>query len=218
MSDTATIPFQTASGASASTPTPESGPQEGRRNVLVIAGVAAVALLALGGYFLFFAGGGDPAPATPAPAPSGAAVQPSAPAAEPAAPAVGQKINARNFGTDPFTPLVQEAAPAAAGTTTVAGTASAEDTGATSPGDPAAAGSTASTPTQTTSHSFRVVSVAPNNGAVDVNVDGKVYRNLHAGEVFATYFKVVLISGTTNAFQYGEEKFNVLGTKRLTIA
>jgi hypothetical protein len=75
-----------------------------------------------------------------------------------------------------------------------------------------------SAPAETASHSFRVVSVAPNNSAVDVKVDGKVYRNLHAGEVFATYFKVVLISGTTNAFQYGEEKFNVLGTKRLTIA
>ncbi len=60
--------------------------------------------------------------------------------------------------------------------------------------------------------------VAPDNSSISVKVDGKTYNNLHAGEVFATYFKVVLISGTTNAFQYGEEKFNVLGTKRLTIA
>jgi hypothetical protein len=36
--------------------------------------------------------------------------------------------------------------------------------------------------------------------------------------VFADYFKVVLIGGQVNSFQYGEEKFNVLGNKRLTIA
>ena len=75
-----------------------------------------------------------------------------------------------------------------------------------------------SAPVASTAHSFRVVEVAPDNSSVTVKVDGKVYRNLRAGEVFAKFFKVVLISGTTNAFQYGEEKFNVLGTKRLTIA
>ena len=49
-------------------------------------------------------------------------------------------------------------------------------------------------------------------------MDGKRYANLRAGEVFASFFKVRLISGTSNSFQYGEERFNVLGNKRLTIA
>src|SRR4029079_7225533 len=96
-------------------------------------------------------------------------------------------------------------------TTTTTGTTT---TGTT----PATTDSGVAEPAATTAHSFRVVAVTPNNSAVDVKVDGKVYSNLRAGEVFAKYFKVVLISGTTNPFQYGEEKFNVLGTKRLTIA
>jgi hypothetical protein len=36
--------------------------------------------------------------------------------------------------------------------------------------------------------------------------------------VFATYFKVRLISGQVNSFQYGDEKFNVSGKVKLTIA
>ena len=62
------------------------------------------------------------------------------------------------------------------------------------------------------------MSVAPDNSTITVNVDGKRYANLRAGEVFASFFKVRLISGASNSFQYGEERFNVLGNKRLTIA
>ena len=198
-----------------------------RGKLLAIGGAATVLVLAVVGYFLFFAGGSDPAPATP----SATTVKPAAPApvADPAdTSSKPAKLNQKNFGRDPFKALIVEApdttVPAVgtvggAGSTTTTGTSAGTSTG--TAGGSTASGSTdagTSTPAQTTSHSFRVVSVAPNNSAVDVKVDGKVYRNLHAGEVFATYFKVVLISGTTNAFQYGEEKFNVLGTKRLTIA
>jgi hypothetical protein len=196
-----------------------------RNRLLVVGGALVVLVLGVVGYFLFVAGG-DAAPA-PAVTPH-KSIAPSAPA-EPATPSdtKAAPLKQRDFGRDPFHALIAPADPVGAvggaGTSTVSGTTA---TGSTT--DPAANPVTGSTtggsaggvsaPAQTTSHSFRVVAVAPNNSAVDVKVDGKVYRNLHAGEVFATYFKVVLISGTTNAFQYGEEKFNVLGTKRLTIA
>jgi hypothetical protein len=191
-------------------------PAGARSRLLLVGGIAVVVVLAVVGYFLFFAG-------SPAEDDSPAATPPKAVAPAAPAPAAEQpvttptKINQRNFGRDPFKALIVEAP------VVDTSAASSSDTSTT---DTSATGSTGSTstatnvtqPTATTSHTFRVVSVTPNNGAVDVKVDGKVYRNLHAGEVFATYFKVVLISGTTNAFQYGEEKFNVLGTKRLTIA
>ena len=39
-----------------------------------------------------------------------------------------------------------------------------------------------------------------------------------AGVILWLGTKVVLISGQVNSFQYGDEKFNVIGTKKLTIA
>ncbi len=226
MSDTATIPFQTSNGLEAPAQGPDDTPGSNRRNVYLLGAAGAGLLLLVGGYFLFFAGGDAPAPAAPAPQPSAAPVQPAAPAAEPAAPATARKINARTFGTDPFTPLVQEVAAGTGDTTTTGGTTTGGTTtgGSTATGattgstDTSTSGSTVTAPAATARHSFRVVSVAPDNSSVTVKVDGTTYTNVRAGEVFATYFKVVLIGGTTNAFQYGEEKFNVLGTKRLTIA
>jgi hypothetical protein len=219
------FPFEGgASVATAPAPLPPledtaAGPD--RSKLLAVGGVATVLVLAVAGYFLFFAGGADPAPAATPPK----SVAPVAPApADDTAGSTNQqpKINQRNFGKDPFKALIDpeaEAAAAAAAAGTTTGTTT-TTTGATTPGTTPATttDSSVSEPAATTSHSFRVVAVAPNNSAIDVKVDGKVYNNLHAGEVFAKYFKVVLISGTTNAFQYGEEKFNVLGTKRLTIA
>ncbi len=75
-----------------------------------------------------------------------------------------------------------------------------------------------SVPRESTSHTFKVVAVAPDSSTITVRVDGKIYRNLKAGDVFAKFFKVRLISGQVNSFQFGEEKFNVIGFKRLTIA
>jgi hypothetical protein len=187
-----------------------------------VGGVATVLVLAVVGYFLFFAGGDEPAPAaTP---PRTVAPAAPAPADDAAAGSTDQqaRINQRNFGKDPFKALIDPdaaAAAAAAGTTTgTTGTTTTGTTTTTVTAPTTTTDSGVSEPAATTSHSFRVVAVAPNNSSIDVKVDGKLYNNLHAGEVFAKYFKVVLISGTTNAFQYGEEKFNVLGTKRLTIA
>jgi hypothetical protein len=195
-----------------------------RSKLLAVGGVATVLVLAVAGYFLFFSGGGEAAPAaTP---PKTVAPAAPAPADDTTTGSTGQqpRINQRNFGKDPFKALIDPEAEAAAAAAAAAPTTTTTTTGTTTTGTtttgtaPTTTDSGVSEPAATTSHSFRVVSVAPNNGAVDVKVDGKVYGNLHAGEVFAKYFKVVLISGTTNTFQYGEEKFNVLGTKRLTIA
>lgn len=219
MSET-NFPFQ--GGTAVATPPPPLVPlaeadEPGRGKILALGALAVVVVLGVVGYFLFFAGGGA---AEPAAVSQPHAVVPSAPAGQPAdAQPVKKKINARSFGRDPFKPLIVAAPVAASGTTTAGGTTAGGTTqSSTTTATTTTTTGTVTAPSPTTSHSFRVVSVAPDNSAITVNVDGKRYNNLKAGEVFAKYFKVVLISGTTNAFQYGEEKFNVLGTKRLTIA
>ncbi len=190
-----------------------------RSKLLAIGGAATVVVLAVVGYFLFFSGGS----AEPAPAPA-KAVTPAAPAAPDPADSNDSptpvKLNKRNFGKDPFKPLIVVPATGTSAGVGTTGTTTTATSGTTTTVAPptTTTDSGVTEPAATTSHSFRVVAVAPNNSSIDVKVDGKLYNNLHAGEVFAKYFKVVLISGTTNAFQYGEEKFNVLGTKRLTIA
>ena len=208
------FPFegQTMTAAPPAVPVEETDGNRGK--LLVLGGLAAAVVVAVA-YFLLFAGGGsDEEPVGPvrnggAQAPAPAVEQPAAPAKK------GKKLTAKSFGRDPYRPLVVPAAesdaPAPAPVTAPAGGGAAAGGGTT-------VESGVSAPVASTAHSFRVVEVAPDNSSVTVKVDGKVYRNLRAGEVFAKFFKVVLISGTTNAFQYGEEKFNVLGTKRLTIA
>lgn len=200
------------------------GADSGRRTrFLLLGGAAAVAVLGLLAYFLLFAGSEPVAdegqPVAPAPAAP-------APEAEPLEPAQPLRLTAKNYGRDPFEPrIVEVVAPPAP----VAPVVPAPVAPVTTPvGTPVLPGSTdgsggttepeTSVPTASPSHSFKVVEVAEDNKTVTVKVDGELYENLKAGEVFAQYFKVVLISGQVNSFQYGEEKFNVLGTKKLTIA
>jgi hypothetical protein len=216
------VPFDSALPASASEPARETAaPSSDKSKLLLLGGVAGVVLLGVLAYFLFFAGGSE----EPAAAPPATPVAPAAPsdAAEPPAAAPQQRLNAKSFGRDPFHALIVEAA-AVQDPAVDQGTTSPSTDGSTStvpdPGttDPTGTTSGTSSPATTSPHSFRVLSVAPDNSTITVNVDGKRYANLRAGEVFATYFKVRLISGASNSFQYGEERFNVLGNKRLTIA
>lgn len=192
---------------------PEPGTGKGNRTMLFAAGGVAVALV-LGAlaYFLVFAGGGEDVP-------EGAVVRRPV-AAKPVpvpttAPVKQDRISAKSFGRDPFEPRISEPVAVALAAPAVA-TAPGTGTGTTAV--PVATDPGTSTPTSTEAHSFRVVEVAPDNSTITVKVDGREYTDLRAGEIFATYFKVILISGEVNSFQYGEEKFNVLGTKRLTIA
>jgi hypothetical protein len=215
------VPFSGPAAASAAPPVVESEVtgDPNRKRLLMLGGGAAVVLVAVLGYFLFFAGGGSKAPVSAAPAGTHVA-QPTATPSATTAPVTSQRLNAKSFGRDPFKALIVDDASSAVGgaaATGATGTTTTTTTGSGTSGT--STGSTGTTaPVATASHSFRVVSVAPDNSTITVMVDGKRYNNLKAGEVFATYFKVLLISGTTNAFQYGDEKFNVLGTKRLTIA
>lgn len=231
-----TIPFQ---GPTAVLDRPEAAPDPdvaeagNRTKLLALGGLAAVVVLGLVAYFLLFAGGSDPAPvpATDGGAPAAAPAVPAPAAPAPAAKPV--KLTAKSFGRDPFTALISapvaNAAPAADGTavaatdpaatgTSTGSTAPATTTGSTTTGSTGSTGTGTTTPNPSTSHSFKVVKVAADNRSITVRVDGTSYKNLNAGEVFAEYFKVVLISGQVNAFQFGEEKFNVIGTKKLTIA
>lgn len=216
-----TIPFQ---GQTAVLDRPvAAGPDLGsdaagndRKKLLLIGGLALVVLLGVMGYFLFLSGGGAEDPAPVAKPRTVAPAAPAAPGTQPEAAQPGKKINVKSFGRDPFKALIVEAPAAPTGGTGTSGSSTDPTAGSGTTSGTTDSGVTP--PVATTAHTFRVVEVAPDNSSITVNVDGKRYNNLRAGEVFAKYFKVVLVSGTTNAFQYGEEKFNVLGTKKLTIA
>jgi hypothetical protein len=211
-----TIPFQGQTAVlDAPAPDPvEEGSDRNRTMLLLLGGLAAALVLGLVAYFLVFAGGDDSADDAVVPKPAGAA---PVPAEEASTPVKKEKLSAKSFGRDPFKPLIVE--PAAVVDAAVPDTSVVTPTG--SSGSPSGGTTTqpeTSTPQASSSHSFRVIDVAPDSSSITVKVDGDTYRNLKAGEVFADYFKVVLISGQVNSFQYGEEKFNVLGNKRLTIA
>ena len=204
MSET-TIPFQ---GQTAVLDRPPVEPEEGtgqknRTLLLVLGGVAAALVLGLVAYFLLFSGSQEaaaPAPAAPAPA------APAAPAAPPAEEATDTvpPLSTKSFGRDPFKALITEPAAPTGGTT--------DPTGGTT--DPT--GGTTD-PTGGTPHTFQEVDVAGNNLSVTVKVDGKTYQDLAAGEVFATYFKVVVINGDNTKFSYGDAVFNPKDNKILTV-
>ncbi len=191
--------------------------------MLALVGLAAVLVLALLAYFLIFAGEEEEpagAPVARTPSSSGAVQDEEAPAA--AKPAKKQRISAKSFGRDPFKALIVEPVEApAAGSDTTAGAVLTSGPTTTQTGSTTPTGSTTqpetSSPAQSTAHRFKVVDVAPDNSRISVKVDGEFYRNLKAGEVFATFFKVRFIGGAVNDFQFGEESFKVVGTKAVSI-
>jgi hypothetical protein len=220
-----TIPFQGQTSVldrpATELPEPDSGPEgrSSRTTLLAVLGLAGVLVLGVLAYFLLFTGG-EAEPAAPAPSKK---VVPQSDAEEPVAESVkAPRLTNKSFGRDPFKALIVESVDTPASSVVPAGTTSTvpSTTGGTQGTTTAPTTTVPSTTTPTASqpHSFKVVDVAPDNSRITVKVDGEFYRNLKAGEVFAKYFKVVLISGPVNSFQYGDDKFNVVGTKKLTIA
>lgn len=207
----------------------EAGGGGDRTKLLLLAGVAVVLVLAGAVYFLLFSGSDGEEVAAPVGKPVAAAPQP-APAPPVSTPVKSERLSAKSFGNDPFEALITEPVEAtgSAAVASITGPMTATPVTVGVPATPAVPvpvpvtapvpAPVTSAPAETKAHTFRVVEVGPSNGSVDVKVDGELYKNLTAGEVFGTYFKVVLISGSVNSFQFGEEKFNVIGTKRLTIA
>jgi hypothetical protein len=196
-----------------------------RNSARLLIGGAALLAVAVAAGLVFLLGGGDDAAVddTPAPESVSQAAPPAPEASEAPAAQPGRTGRGVRF-RDPFEALIVASSSSSdAGGST--GTAPASDpvvappvsSGATQP-EVAPAVDTVAAPARSSPHSFRVVSVSPDNRTITVKVDGETYRNLRAGEVFADLFKVRLISADVNSFQYGEEKFNVIGTKRLTIA
>jgi hypothetical protein len=193
-------------------------PASNRGKLLALGGLAGALVLAVAGYFVLFAGGGDDAEPSATP---NHVVAPQTPAPVETSAPVKQRINAKAFGRDPFRALiVADDAPTSDGATGSGGTTTGTTGSADVTTDPTAGDTTGgtTTPTVTASHTFRVVKVAADHSKVSVRVDGHTYSGLKAGEVFATYFKVVVIGGKVNGFQFGDEKFSVFGTKRLYIA
>ena len=180
-----------------------------RRKLLLLGGLAGALVLGLLAYFLFFTGGESAEEQVVTPAKHQAAAPP-APAEE--APAVDEASDGprRNQpGRNPFKALVVEPVEAPASVVAPV-TGAAPAVGTTVPGT--------TTPVTTTANRFKVVDVAPDNSTVTVKVNGEIYRNLTSGEVFAGVFKVRLISGQVNSFQFGEEIFNVNGDDAITLA
>ena len=226
------FPFQGAGVAVATSPVGDEVPSgaDGQRTKLLLV-LGGVALLVVGAliYFLLLAGGGedtDAAPAPKVPASAGDSVVNADEPVETSPTTKKQRISAKSFGRDPFAPLIVEAetsAESVGATSPVTGTSGATTTtgavtgssGAT--GDTSTQGGTTASPATSTAHRFKVVDVAPDNSRVSVKVDGVFYRNLKAGEVFATYFKVRGIGGQLNAFQYGELLFTTNGTTAISI-
>jgi hypothetical protein len=220
MTDTAFVPGQMR----AADPEAPADEQNGtnRSPLLFLAGGALVVVLAIAGWFLFLSGGAGPLPQAETPvAPTS---QPVVPTVVPSPVTDGTATSARTKHgfRDPFKALIAPAA-AGTGTTSAAGGAAAGSTtaGTTAGSTTTTTGSTttgATTPTGSTAHTLKVVSVASNNTAITVKVDGKTYKNLKAGEVFAKFFKVIGIGGQVNVIQFGDEKFNISGTKAVTLA
>lgn len=222
-----TIPFQPQPTISDGEVPGLVSADDGSRNrtiLLALGAVTAVLVIALVAYFFVFSGDDADVDGTAAPAPKAASAPVPGPAAPAVSPATPVRLSAKSFGRDPFKALIVEPVAAVAvaptGVTAAPAVTSPSTGGNTGTSDvPTSTGSgTSAAPSESEAHTFRVVEIGPSNGTVDVKLDGKLYKNLQAGEIFGTYFKVVLISGQVNSFQFGEEKFNVIGTKRLTIA
>jgi multidrug efflux pump subunit AcrA (membrane-fusion protein) len=216
MSNTTTMPFQPTTLTEAPE-APEFDDSPGnRRPLLILGALAGLAVLAIAAYFLLFAGGSND-PAAKAVVPPTSQVQPSTAPTTAAKTAKIPKISKRNFGTDPFKDLIVDTT---AATTTGTTTAGATTTGTTTAPTTTAPTTTTGTTTPNASHSyrFRVVTIAANNSTVDVKVDGKLYRHLKAGQVFAQIFKVRGISAGSAYFQIGDLGFQVNGTKAITIS
>lgn len=238
MSDTTTMPFQPGTVATAPDAPDYDESTGNKRTLLVLALLGGLAVVLIAAYFLLFAGGSDDKPAAAGGAAPSTATQPSAAPSTATKTAKLPKISKKNFGTDPFKALLADAPVGSAATGTTAGT-SAGTTAGTSAGTNAgtsagtttdttsgtSAGTTAGTTTTGTTapaasqaYHFRVMSVSDGNTTIDVKVDGKSYNGLKAGEVFAKIFKVRYIGGSANAFQIGDEVFNVVGTKAVNIS
>jgi hypothetical protein len=231
MSDTAFVPGQMR--VAEPEKVEETDPTS-RRGLLLLAVVAALAVVGIVAWLLFFSGSSEPTAVTESPSVPAPAAQPAVPAPSPSSVAANPNSSNRSKHgfRDPFKALIAPAVSdtgtaVAAGTTGTAAaatgsTAATTGTSAGTSGTTAAAGAGTpagtAAPNSSAAHSLKVVSVAGNNSTITVKVDGKTYKNLKAGQVFAKFFKVIGIGGQVNVIQFGDEKFNISGTKAVTLA
>lgn len=221
-----TTPFGTpvAQAPTAPVPVVEAAPESSKRNVIILAVVAAALALGAGAYFLLFSGGADPEVAAGPVVPRTPRVVASAPAKPPVAPPIKKYVAAK--ARNPFVPLVVAPVAAAAGTSsgTTSGTTSGSS-GTTSGTTSGSSGTTSGTVSGGTSGSTTGTVPAPSatpsptsSKPVEVSVLSvdyakrsasiKVNRNTYdreIGETFATYFKLIAVTKGECAYvQYGD--------------
>jgi hypothetical protein len=219
MSNTTTMPFQPTTLTDAPDAPDFDDSPGNRRPLLILGALAGLAVLAIAAYFLLFAGGSDD-PAAKAAVTPNSSVKPSTAPTTAAKTAKIPKISKRNFGTDPFKALIVDSTAATTSGATTTGTAPTTTTPTTTTPTTTTPTTTTGTTTPNASHSYRfkVLKIAANNSTIDVRVDGKAYRHLKAGQVFAQIFKVRGISAGSAYFQIGDLGFQVNGTKAITIS
>ena len=167
------------------------------RTLLIILGVA---VLAVGGFFLFTSLGGEEQQTAPTPVPSPPPVEATPEAGEP--PSEAPRVFRFFGGRDPFVPLIVAEAGAAGAETTPAETGEAVE-----PVPEGAEEEQEDLGGFTGGKMVTVIDVIDAD-TVQVEVEGQTFT-VDEGEQFAANFEVASVSGSCARFLFGDESFTL---------
>jgi hypothetical protein len=171
------------------------------RTLLIILGVA---VLAVGGFFLFTSLGGEEEQTAPTPVPSPPPVEatPGTEAGEP--PSEAPRVFRFFGGRDPFVPLIVAEAGAGGAETAPAETGEADGV------EPVPEGAEEEQEDQGGFAGGKMVTVIDviDADTVQVEVEGQTYT-VDEGEQFAENFEVASVSGSCARFLFGDESFTL---------
>jgi hypothetical protein len=183
----------------------------GPRQLVLVAGLAAVLLLAVGLLVVRpLLSGSDQGQAPPAVTSAGAAPATTTPQLIGPSTSVTASDGAAGSVKDPFKPLVSAGSAAAASESGVAaaGGSATATTVATGPTVAGAGSGTASTPGGGSSTERQVALVSISNGTAKVTVDGKAY-SVTEGERFAGSYRAVDINSECASFESSTTSFTL---------
>ncbi len=200
--------FGSAGTAVAEPPAEEAlAASKGPKPVVLVAVVVGVLVLAAAAYFLLFAGGGSTDESATGAVPKGTVAAPAgskAPSAsaKPVTSKAPQTVTGSG-GRDPFAPLVV----AASGSASAA--PSAGSTSGTTAGTAVPSGLT---------ETITLVKLNASGVSADVTVNGTKYTGVKRGQVFAKYFSLDIITGSSQAqFLFGDSNVVLTVGKSLTL-